>query len=99
MALKITRADSSHYQYFKAEILEHGAGYIVSNANSIVGLFSFLMEGDHAKLNFTFVFDNEAIKLAVQTFLEDHPKIETIQYMGNQNLTKVGFKQKVYKRR
>lgn len=99
MALKITRADSSHYQYFKAEILEQGTGYIVSNANSIVGLFSFLMEGDHAKLNFTFVFDNEAIKLAVQTFLEDHPKIETIQYMGNQNLTKVGFKQKVYIRR
>ncbi|WP_041137894.1 hypothetical protein [Beduini massiliensis] len=98
MALKITRADASHYQYFKPEILAQGAGYIVSNANSIVGLFSFLPEGNKAELNFTFVFDNEAIKLAVQTFLEDHPKIETIQYMGNQNLTKVGFKQKVYKR-
>lgn len=98
MSLKVTKADSSHYQYFKPEILEKGAGYIVSNANAIVGLFSFLMEGDLAKLNFTFVFDNEAIKLAIQTFLQEHPEINTIQYMGNQNLSKVGFKQKVYKR-
>lgn len=98
MALKVTKADASHYQYFKKDVLEEGAGYIVSSSTALVGLFSFLFDGDNAKLSFTFVFDQEAILLAVKTFLEDYPNIKTVQYMGNQNLSKIGFKQKIYTR-
>lgn len=99
MALKITRADASHYQYFKPEILEQGAGYIVSSANAIIGLFSFELNGKQATLNFTFVYDMDAIKLAVETFLNDFNDVEEIYYKGNQNISKIGFNQKVYRRR
>lgn len=98
MALKIIKADSSHYQYFKKEIIDAGVGYIVSGPTSIAGLFSYMFEDTKAKLSFTFVFDQEAIKLAVTTFLEEYPDIQEIVYTGNQNLSKVGFIQKVYKR-
>lgn len=96
--LKIVKADSTHYQYFKKEILEEGAGYIVSDKNSVVGLFSFLWQDSQATLNFTYVFDMNAISLAVDTFLTDFPKIESVKYLGNQNLNKIGFKKKEYKR-
>lgn len=98
MALKINKADASHYQYFKKEVIDEGVGYIVSGPTSIVGLFSYMFEQTKAKLSFTFVFDQEAVKLAVNTFLEDYPQIEEIIYTGNQNLSKIGFIQKVYKR-
>ncbi len=98
MELKITKASNAHHQYFKKEILEKGVGYVVSDKTSIVGLFSYTFEKDYALLNFTFVFNMQAIELAVKTFLEDYPDIQEIHYQGNQNLSKIGFKQKIYQR-
>ena len=99
MDLKITKATSAHNQYFKKEILDQGVGYVVSDRNSIVGLFSYLfIEENKATLSFTFVFNMQAIKLAVETFLKDFPNIQEIDYTGNQNLSKIGFNQKIYKR-
>lgn len=98
MALKITKADTTHYQYFKKEILDLGAGYIVSNASSIVGLFSFEISDEKAKLSFTYVYDLQAVKLAVDTFLKDYSEVNEVLYTGNQNLSKIGFRQKIYRR-
>ncbi len=89
--LQVTLATEAHYQYFKKEVIEEQGGYIVSDHNSIAGLFSFTKQGDYSLCSFTFVFNQEAIKLAMDTYLENNPEINMILYKGNQNLTRVGF--------
>lgn len=92
MALKITRGTSEHYQYFKKEIIENNGAYIVSDKTSIVGLFSFVKEGNQASVTFTFVFNMDAILLALDTYLEDYQDVDCIVYKGNQNLARIGLK-------
>lgn len=99
MAYTVTKANDSHYQYFKKEVIDQGAGYIVSNANSIIGLFSFMIEGTKATLSFTYVYDLKAIQEAIEAFLKDYQEVKRIIYTGNQNLSKIGFNQKIYDRK
>lgn len=90
--MKILKADSSHYQYFKPDILSSGAGYIASNNTSIVGLFSFTFNENKAEVSFSYVFDTNAIKAVMEQFFKDYPNIEVIHYTGKQRLDKIGFK-------
>ena len=99
MAYTVIKANDSHYQYFKKEVIDQGAGYIVSNANSIIGLFSFMIEGTKATLSFTYVYDLKAIQEAIEAFLKDYEEVKRILYTGNQNLSKIGFNQKIYDRK
>ncbi|MBS5114894.1 MAG: hypothetical protein KHY88_04240 [Erysipelotrichaceae bacterium] len=95
---KITKANSTHYQYFKQEILTNGAGYIVSNASSIIGLFSFTFDYHEAKLSFNYVYDINAVSMLIEQFFKDYPNIDSIYYTGHQRLEKIGFKQNVLRR-
>lgn len=95
---QITKANSTHYQYFKQEILANGAGYIVSNASSIIGLFSFTFDCHEAKLSFNYVYDLNAILAMIKQFFKDYPNIDIIYYTGHQRLDKIGFKENVLRR-
>lgn len=90
--MKILKADNSHYQYFKPEIISDGAGYIASNNTAIVGLFSFTFNNHKAEVSFSYVYDLKAIEDVMKQFFEDYPNIEVIHYTGRQRLDKIGFK-------
>lgn len=93
--LKITQANETHRRYFTQEVLEHGAGYAVSDENAVIGLFSFLINDKTAILKFPFCLNQEAIALAVETFIKDYPYIEKIICKSAQKLDKLGFHQQI----
>ena len=99
MALKVTVASSEHYQYFKEDIINSRGGYIISDASSVVGLFSFIDQGDHASVSFSYVFNMQAIILAMDSYLQDHPFIQYIEYTGKQNLKRANFVNNKYERK
>ena len=99
MGLSVIHADCSHQRYFTKEVLEHGAGYVVSNENAISGCFSFTFLQEHqAILNFPYCLDKKAIELAFNTFLNDYPEVTEIKSLSRQNLDFLGFKNKVYQK-
>lgn len=97
MTLNIYKATDNHSQYFKKEVLEKGVGYIVSDQNSICGMFSFMISNQLATLNFPYCINKEAIRLAIKTFLEEYPEIIEIKSLSKQNLKDLGFKNNIYK--
>ena len=78
MEFKIARATKAHLRYFKQNILENGIGYIVYNDSQSIGFFSFtLIDEKTASLDFPFCVYKQAIKLALDTFLEDYQELFT----------------------
>lgn len=98
MSLSIFKATQQHSQYFKKEVIENGVGYIVSDKTAIAGMFSFMIEGNKATLNFPYCINKEAIKLAFTTFLENFPDVIEVKCLSRQKLDDLGFKNQVYHR-
>lgn len=98
MELKITKATESHSRYFKKEVLETGVGYVVSDVNSVVGMFSFLLNQQQATIDFPYCVNKQAIELAFNEFLKDYPHISEIKALTRQNLDFLGFNNKIYRR-
>ncbi len=99
MEFKIARATKAHLRYFKQNILENGIGYIVYNDNQSIGFFSFaLIDEKTASLDFPFCVYKQAIKLALDTFLEDYPNIMEIKTLSHQKLDDLGFQKEIYTR-
>lgn len=96
MNLKITKATQDHSRYFKKEVLEDGAAYVVSDTNSVVGMFSFMIDGVQATLNFPYCINKKAIEMALNAFMEDYPEIQEIKSLSMQKLDDLGFKNKIY---
>ena len=96
MKLKITKATSQHARYFKKEVLENGVGYVVSDTNSVVGMFSFMINNEQASLDFPYCVNKKAIELALNTFLEDYPNIIEIKCLSRQKLDFLGFTNQIY---
>lgn len=97
MSLKVTKATMQHIAYFKQKDLENGACYVVSDENSVCGLFTFSFISDkEATLNFPFCLNKEAIALAFTTFKDEYPLIEKITSLSRQNLAFIGFEGKEY---
>ena len=99
MEFKIARATKAHLRYFKQNILENGVGYIVYNDSQSIGFFSFaLIDEKTASLDFPFCFYKQAIKLALDTFLEYYPKIMEIKTLSHQKLDDLDFQKEIYTR-
>jgi len=94
--LKINKATMQHSRYFQNEVLEKGAAYVVSDANSVVGMFSFMFEESKATVNFPYCINKKAIELAINTFINDYPEIVEIKCLSRQKLDFLGFKNQIY---
>lgn len=96
MTLQITKATSQHGRYFKKDVLENGAAYVVSDQNSVVGMFSFTFENNTAKMDFPYCINKQAIELAFNAFLNDYREIVEVKCVSRQKLDFLGFKNQVY---
>ena len=96
MELKITKATSQHARYFKKEVLENGVGYVVSDTNSVVGMFSFIINNEQATLDFPYCVNKKAIELAFNQFMNEYPQISEVKALTRQKLDFIGFKNQIY---
>lgn len=96
MNLQITKATNAHARYFQKEVLETGAAYVVSDANSVAGMFSFLFDGNKATMNFPYCVNKKAIELAFNTFIEEYPNVMEIKCLSRQKLDFLGFANQIY---
>ena len=96
MELLLTKATQQHGRYFKKEVLDSGAAYVVSDKNSVVGMFSFTFEEKQAKMDFPYCVNKKAIELAFQEFLKDYPEIVEVKCVSRQRLDFLGFENQIY---
>lgn len=99
MNRRINKANENYVRYFKKEILDNGAGYVVSNDTAVIGFFSFaFLDDKHATFNFPFCLDKEAIALALNTFMADYPMVEVVNCLSRQKLDDLGFQNQIYQK-